>query len=296
MKEILNTRFWNTVLIALMIGTMSGCTTFKRHDPSPVGIFYPNYPIQGVYFTMDDFWKSENKISFSQPAKIKAVGRMTWNSLMGEYYETALISPKLDHLPEDYWINTEGDYYATISWLQANGRIEYTGSKTSSDYFWEGVGRFLTSTIGIILELIVIIVIIILFNVKKSSHVSSYSDYRSSSDSYSTSSSYDSDYSHDSDEESSNPYESKSDRDVEYISHGSSTRRCRDCQSIDLSLSFTEKGNGRCKECDGTGHDRHTEALVRFGTLGLENNRYDCKTCSGTGQCQTCGGTGIVYD
>lgn len=130
----------------IIISLLTSCTTFKRDDPSPIGTFYPNQPIQGVYFTMDSWNNRENKISFSQPAEIKAVGKMTWNSLMGDYYETALISPKLDHLNGDYWIYTEGDYYATISWLQKNGRIEYTGYKTSGDYFWEGVGRFLTKT------------------------------------------------------------------------------------------------------------------------------------------------------
>ncbi len=70
-----------------------------------------------------------------------------------------------------------------------------------------------------------------------------------------------------------------------------SKRKCPDCENID-TLS---RGNGKCNECKGTGHDRHAEALVQFATLGTEGNSYPCKTCSGTGQCQTCGGTGYEY-
>jgi hypothetical protein len=66
-----------------------------------------------------------------------------------------LISPKLDHLSGDYWISTDGDYYATISWLQANGRIEYTGYKTSSEYFWNKGG------FGYILKIIFVLIILI---------------------------------------------------------------------------------------------------------------------------------------
>lgn len=306
MNKLRNTKLWETVLIILLLCIVSGCTKFKRDDPSSVGVFYPYQPIQGEYFTKDNFGNSENKISFSQPAKIKAVGKMTWNSLMGNYYETALISPKLDHLPGDYWIHTEGDYFATISWLQANGRIEYTGSKTSGDYFWEGVVRFLTSTVGLVIEIILIIIIVIAIfrrRASKSSAISaktsasdygsgSYSSYYESSDSsYPSYSSYSSEY------ESEKNYESnEGGQESEESSISGGTRRCTDCQSIDLSgWGFTSKGNGRCKECDGTGHDRLTEAIVQFGTLGLEDGKYNCKTCYGTGQCQTCGGTGVVF-
>ena len=141
--------------IILIFSFFTGCTTFERYDPSPVGTFYPYQPIQGVSFTKDDFWNSENRISFSQPAEIKAVGKMTWNSLTGHYYEVALISPKLDHLPGDYWINTDGDYYATIAWLQTRGRIEYTGSKTSGEYFWE-------SGWGFIVKILILVILVYL--------------------------------------------------------------------------------------------------------------------------------------
>jgi hypothetical protein len=75
-----------------------------------------------------------------------------------------------------------------------------------------------------------------------------------------------------------------------------SAHKCEDCENIDISgWGITSKGNGRCKECKGTGHDRLIEAAVGFVTLGIEDGKYDCKTCHGTGQCQTCGGTGLVY-
>ncbi|MCX6241736.1 MAG: hypothetical protein NTX43_08035, partial [Bacteroidetes bacterium] len=71
--------------------------------------------------------------------------------------------------------------------------------------------------------------------------------------------------------------------------------RCPDCENINVSsLIPSGKGNGRCKECKGTGIDQAASALVQFGTLGLEGKNIPCKICSGTGQCQTCGGTGEV--
>jgi DnaJ-domain-containing protein 1 len=164
-ESIRNTRLLKTALITLMLGLLTGCTTFKLDDPSPFGTFYPNQPIRHVSFTKNDFWNSNNVISFSKPAEIKAVGKMTWNSLIGNYYETALISPKLDHLSGDYWISTDGDYYATISWLQANGRIEYTGYKTSASYFW-GSGWGSLSKILILIISIYLGYLIIKFFIK----------------------------------------------------------------------------------------------------------------------------------
>lgn len=160
MKISRNASLWKSALFTLMLGLLMGCTTFKRDDPSHIGTFYPNQPIRHVSFTKHDFWNSNNVISFSKPAEIKATGKMTWNSLIGNYYETALISPKLDHLYGDYWISTDGDYYATISWLQANGRIEYTGYKTSSSYFWESGLGALTKILILIISVYLAYVII----------------------------------------------------------------------------------------------------------------------------------------
>lgn len=79
-------------------------------------------------------------------------------------------------------------------------------------------------------------------------------------------------------------------------SRASSKSRCKDCRSIDMAPLLISKGDGRCKDCDGTGHDRTAEALVDFGTLGLVDGKIDCKTCYGTGQCQSCGGTGFIFN
>lgn len=160
MKVLQNTKVWAIALITLILGMSTGCIKFKRHDPSPVGTFYPNHPIQGIYLTKDNIWKSDNKISFSQPAEIKAVGKMTWNSLIGNYYETALISPKLDHLPGDYWIHTEGDYFIRVDWLRANGRVVYTGTKTSTDYFWESGWGTITKILIFIISAFIVFQII----------------------------------------------------------------------------------------------------------------------------------------
>lgn len=77
--------------------------------------------------------------------------------------------------------------------------------------------------------------------------------------------------------------------------HSSSKKRCTKCRSIDMSTLLISKGDGRCKACDGTGHDRTSEAIVGFGSLGLVDGKINCETCNGTGQCQTCGGTGFIY-
>ncbi len=262
-----------------------GCTSFKRHDPSPVGIFYLNHPIQGEYFTKDDFFHSENKISFSQPVIIKAEGIMTWNSLTGQKTKVALFHPKLDHRPNDFWIDTDGDYYVNIAWLKAHGRIVYTGFKTSGDYFWEGVASFLTSPFGVILVLIVLGFFIYVILRKPIHQKNSYVNYNT--DSYNSENNSDETFISETNRES----------EEENFYNTRSTIRCEDCQSIDLSgYGFISKGNGMCKVCDGTGHDQGTEALVQFTTLGLLDDKYDCETCSGTGQCQTCGGTGLVYN
>lgn len=137
----------------LMLTLLIGCQSFERYNPSPVGTFYPNEPIQGVELTKNDFFWSTHRISFSQPVKIAAVGIMTWDNLNGKKSEVALLkSPKLDHLPGDHYMDTEGDYYANITWLKYNGRIEYTGYRTAGDYFWEsGWGTLIKILILVIL-------------------------------------------------------------------------------------------------------------------------------------------------
>ncbi len=74
-----------------------------------------------------------------------------------------------------------------------------------------------------------------------------------------------------------------------------SKTRCKNCRSLDMGTLLISKGDGRCKDCDGTGHDRTAEALVDFGSLGLVDGKINCETCHGTGQCQSCGGTGFIF-
>lgn len=277
-----------------MLFMIMGCASYERYNPSPVGVFYPNSTIQYV-FMEDNSLRNHVIISFSQPVKIKSLGIMTnYNSSIKECEVALLESPKLDHLPGDY-ISTSDNFFAPTRVLKFFGRIEYTGTKTSSDFFWEGVGSFLASTFGIVLDIILIIIIAISFykrrGSKSSTISSSYNGGSYSSDSYSSySSEYDSIETYEGDEH---------DQESEVTIRNSGTyetRRCRDCQNIDLSgLGFNSKGNGRCRKCDGTGHDNLTETIVQLGTFGTVDDKYDCKTCYGTGQCQTCGGTGIEY-
>jgi hypothetical protein len=149
--------------------------------------------------------------------------------------------------------------------------------------------------IGTVILVGIIVFVIVIVVLSLSSTTSSTPSYKPGS--YSSSSDF-SDSSYSSEYDSYGTLGSDNNQEIteDHYTGTDSTSRCEDCQSIDISgWGFTSKGNGRCKECDGTGHDRVTETLVQFGTLGIEDDKYDCKTCFGTGQCQTCGGTGIVY-
>lgn len=68
------------------------------------------------------------------------------------------------------------------------------------------------------------------------------------------------------------------------------SRQCPDCDGPDLGSLFN-KGDGRCRECHGTGVD---EVSSIFNSL-VDAEKDRCRVCSGTGQCQTCGGTGYEY-
>lgn len=146
----------------------------------------------------------------------------------------------------------------------------------------------------IILGIVLIGIVVIVSSLSSSTpSAPSYGSGSYSSYSDSSYSSYSSEY--DSNENSVS--DSNLEIPEEYYTNSGSSSRCKDCQSIDLSgWGLTSKGNGRCRECNGSGHDLATEALVQFFTLGLEDDKRDCNTCYGTGQCQSCGGTGIVYD
>lgn len=121
---------WKFTLFTLTASMLTSCTTFKRNEPSRIGVWYPNSPIK-VELTKDNFFKSDEVLDLGgEPVIIKAVGKMTWNSLIGNYTETALLEIHFSN-------HSVGDYFATTSFLQKYGRIEYQGYKTSEDYFWE---------------------------------------------------------------------------------------------------------------------------------------------------------------
>lgn len=156
-KRTFSTSRQSKILIGVLLLTsvLTGCTSFKKHDPCPVGMFYPSEPIRGVYFPKADFFQTDTKISFSQPVKISEVGIMTWNSLTGNKSEVArLESPQLEHLPGDFYIGTEGDYYASISWLREHGTIVYNGYETTGESFWKSITGFFGTVWGIILVLL----------------------------------------------------------------------------------------------------------------------------------------------
>lgn len=143
MKKLQYTMLWKLALITLTVSMLASCTTFKRDEPSRVGMWYPNSPIK-VELTKDNFFKSDEVLNLNgEPLIIKAVGKMTWNSLIGNYTETALLEIHFSN-------NSVGDYFATTSFLQKYGRIEYTGNKTSEDYFWESGWGYLIKFLAFI--------------------------------------------------------------------------------------------------------------------------------------------------
>jgi hypothetical protein len=149
----------------------------------------------------------------------------------------------------------------------------------------------------VIIILIIIVGVIFVFVAISGSSQSSQSNYSSgyssghSSDCYS-----DSSYSSDSYDSSTYDLDSYSnDSDDSSTEQESERERCPDCEIDIRGFSFSSKGDGRCIECHGSGHDTGSEAMVQFATLGVEDDKIDCPKCYGTGQCQTCGGTGYIY-
>jgi hypothetical protein len=142
--------------------------------------------------------------------------------------------------------------------------------------------------------IIIIAIVVIGFIAVVSSHSPSSSN--SSSGTYSsTSSSY-----YDSTGSSYGGYESSANSDVSDIQEESNGNnggyehgKCPDCDGLDLgSWGFSEKGNGVCNNCHGTGL-ASSDWLVKFATFGTEDD-IPCEVCSGTKQCQTCGGKGVI--
>ena len=62
--------------------------------------------------------------------------------------------------------------------------------------------------------------------------------------------------------------------------------RCPDCYASSEEIELV--GDGKCRECLGTGKD---QSLI---DSAVEDEEEACWSCRGSGMCQTCGGTGEV--
>lgn len=52
------------------------------------------------------------------------------------------------------------------------------------------------------------------------------------------------------------------------------------------------KGNGRCKECGGTGDGKKVVSHPSQGLVNSETGTVKCPACDGRGRCSACDGTG----
>ncbi|MEA5005603.1 MAG: DnaJ domain-containing protein [Rikenellaceae bacterium] len=150
MKELIKSPKWQIVLITVMITFLVGCASYDRYDPSPVGTFYPNSTVQYV-FMEDNSLRNHVVISFSQPVKIKSMGKMkNYNSSIKECEVALLESPILNHMSGD-WRTDCKNFFAPTSVLKYFGRIEFTGYKTSASFFWESGWGYLTKILLLII-------------------------------------------------------------------------------------------------------------------------------------------------
>ncbi len=75
-------------------------------------------------------------------------------------------------------------------------------------------------------------------------------------------------------------------------------RKCPDCNgdSDDLAGVLGVKGDGDCRNCEGTGRvSTLAEGIISTLSFGTTDNDRPCEVCNGTKQCQTCGGEGYEY-
>lgn len=63
---------------------------------------------------------------------------------------------------------------------------------------------------------------------------------------------------------------------------------CPDCAD-----RYTDRGNGKCGTCEGTGIGHFWNATI--GMLAGSDEEGKCEDCNGTGICSTCEGTGKLY-
>ncbi len=65
--------------------------------------------------------------------------------------------------------------------------------------------------------------------------------------------------------------------------------RCPDCNWH--NPIEPDKGNGKCKECAGTGNKDRWARKLHLLCPEMRSN-HSCPSCSGTGTCQSCQGKG----
>ena len=68
------------------------------------------------------------------------------------------------------------------------------------------------------------------------------------------------------------------------------------CLGKDMNTLLINKGDGRCKECNGTGHDITAEALVDFGSLGLVTEKLIVRLVMELGNASFAEDTGFVVN
>lgn len=69
--------------------------------------------------------------------------------------------------------------------------------------------------------------------------------------------------------------------------------RCPDCDAVAVLPIYSDRGNGQCSECHGTGEGGIFED-VADSLNPLYSVKSECDKCHGSGICRTCGGSGVI--
>ena len=66
--------------------------------------------------------------------------------------------------------------------------------------------------------------------------------------------------------------------------------RCPDCDAVDPWAPYSDKGNGECSSCHGTGKDIGADIGNALNPIYQTDNA--CPECRGSKVCRTCRGEG----
>jgi len=69
--------------------------------------------------------------------------------------------------------------------------------------------------------------------------------------------------------------------------------RCPDCDSVAILPLYSDRGDGKCSTCHGTGKGDLFDGICHSLNPFSEGDS-ECDYCHSTGICQTCGGTGVI--